>query len=173
MDLYGAVSDPEQPIYQVDAFADPVAIKLSGRCNYLNCNAFREFLERMLDEGKSNFVCDFENCNGMDSTFLGILASIAMRLRRMDPPGTLVLTHMNERNLELVRNLGLHRLLIVDAGASRSGTHTLAPLEGRKVDSAEVILRAHESLVEAEQGNASKFQDCIEFLRNQVESEKE
>jgi anti-sigma B factor antagonist len=167
------VNDPEQPVYQVDAFADPVPVKLSGRCNYLNCNPFRQFLERMLEEGKKDFVFDFENCNGMDSTFLGILATVAMRLRRMDPPGTLVLTQLNERNLELVRNLGLHRLLIVDAAGRASAPRVLAPIVSGKVDSAEVVLRAHESLVEAEQGNASKFQDCIEFLRNQLEVEKE
>ena len=167
------MNDTEQPVYQVDVFADPVPVKLSGRCNYLNCNPFRQFLERMLEEKKKDFVFDFENCIGMDSTFLGILASVAMRLRRLDPPGTLVLTHLNERNLELVRNLGLHRLLIVDAAGEASAVQTLAPIASGKVDSAEVVLRAHESLVEAEQGNASKFQDCIEFLRNQLEVEKE
>lgn len=167
------MSDTEQPVYQVDAFADPIAVKLTGRCNYLNCNPFRQFLEHMLKEGKRDFVFDFENCNGMDSTFLGILASVAMRLRRMDPPGSLVLTRLNERNVELVRNLGLHRLLIVDAANSHAGAQNLSPLASGKVDSAEIILRAHESLVEAEQDNAVKFQDCIEFLRNQVESVKE
>jgi anti-sigma B factor antagonist len=166
------VNNFEEPVYQVDVVSDPVVVKLTGRCNYLNCNPFRQFLDRMIDEGKKDFVFDFRSCMGMDSTFLGILASIAMRLRKMKPAGTLVLIRLNERNMDLVRNLGLHHLLIIDSGVSNPAEHKFSPISSGKVDSAEVILRAHESLVEVEQGNASKFQDCIEFLRNQVASEK-
>ena len=50
----------------------------------------------------------------MDSTFLGVLAGIALELRKRTPKGSLVLARMGQRNLELIRNLGLHQLLTVD-----------------------------------------------------------
>ncbi len=161
----------EQPTsaYLVDAYSDPVAVKISGRCNYLNCNAFREFIDKMLNEGRDAFAIDFENCQGMDSTFLGILASTALRLRKANPPGSLVLSKLNDRNKDLVCNLGLHRLLLIDDQKDARVSTDLGALENTKVTSASVILKAHESLVEAEGENAEKFQDCIDFLRNQVE----
>ena len=70
----------------------------------------------MIGQGKTRFVMDFQNCASMDSTFLGVLAGAALDLRRRHPPGSLVLCRVGRRNLELLRNLGLHRLLTVDAG---------------------------------------------------------
>ncbi len=81
----------------------------------------------MLKSGKTRFVIDFLRCTSMDSTFLGVLAGFALELRKRTPKGSLVLTRMGQRNLELIRNLGLHKLLTIDsseAGANRRGLRT-------------------------------------------------
>ena len=75
------MSDPAQPTYLVSAYSDPVVVKVNGKANYLNCNAFREFIETVITGGCRKLFIDFVDCKGMDSTFLGILAGTAIHLR--------------------------------------------------------------------------------------------
>lgn len=167
--------EQEQPAFLVDAYSDPVIIKLNGRISFLNCGPFRDFMNRLIPEGKRNFIIDFADCTGMDSTFLGAIAGAALDLRKQDEPGKIFLFRLGTRNLELVKNLGLHRLLHVDEeGEKAVNTDSLQRLEGEEasskseVENAKMVLEAHENLIKADEENRSKFQDVISFLKNQV-----
>jgi anti-sigma B factor antagonist len=162
-----------KPVFLVDAFSDPVVVRIEGRASFQNSGSLRDFIAEMLRCGKTRFAIDFHHCASMDSTFLGVLAGAAIELRKSTPPGTLVLTRVGQRNLELIRNLGLHRLLIVDSGEvpmDFGDCHT--PLEAPnqpELERARMALEAHENLVHADDTNRAKFQDVLAFLRNRVE----
>jgi anti-sigma B factor antagonist len=162
-----------KPVYLVDAYSDPVVVRIDGRASFQNSGCLRDFIVEMLSRGKSRFVLDFEHCASMDSTFLGVLAGAAIELRKSAPQGSLVVARVGPRNLELMRNLGLHRLLTVDAGnAPLSYQNCDTALECKKqseVENARMVLEAHEHLVAADETNRSKFQDVLAFLRNRVE----
>lgn len=162
-----------KPVYLVDAYSDPVLVRIEGRANFQNSASLRDFLSEMAGEGKRRFVFDFLHCTSMDSTFLGVLAGAAMQLRKASPPGGLTLVRVGPRNLELVRNMGLHRLLTVDSGEFPMSFHhhdeALRCGERSELDNAKVCLEAHENLVAADEGNRAKFQDVLVFLRNRVE----
>lgn len=162
------------PVYLVDPYSDPVLMKIRGRASFLNSQLVRDFLQQAIGEGKRRFVIDFAECTGMDSTFLGVLAGAALDLRKVVPAGSLVFCRLGTRNLELVRNLGLHRLATVDAGeAAPAGREPGKALEGPKlgeIESARLCLDAHENLVEADRRNLGKFQDVITLLKGRVES---
>lgn len=169
------MSDPQQPSFLVSAYSDPVVVRINGKANYLNCNAFREFIEKMVDDGKAHFVLDFENCKGMDSTFLGILAGTALELRKQTPPGVLLICNLGERNHELVCNLGLQNILTIGedlpGSIDEADKEGFSELKNIEVSNAKSVLKAHENLVKANAENAAKFQDVIAFLRNQVEAD--
>ena len=162
-----------KPIYLVDAYSDPVVVRIDGRANFQNSGCLRDFISEMLARGKSRFVLDFQHCASMDSTFLGVLAGAAIELRKSAPAGSLVVTRVGQRNLELMRNLGLHRLLTIDAGEfPMSFQKCDTPLEEKKcteIENARMVLEAHENLVNADEANRTKFQDVLAFLRNRVE----
>lgn len=167
------MSDPQQPTFLVSAYSDPITVRINGKANYLNCNAFREFIEQMLAEGSHHFLVDFENCKGMDSTFLGILAGTALELKKQSPPGDLVLCKLSERNHELITNLGLQNLLTISDQDSEGDTPTgFDSLKNEEVSQAKDVLKAHENLAKADQQNVTKFQDVISFLKNQVEQDE-
>ena len=165
--------DPTKPVFLVDAYSDPILVRIEGRASFLNSNGLRDFFSELIKEGKSRFVVDFKHCTSMDSTFLGVLAGAALQLRKMNPPGTLTLARVEDRNLELIRNLGLHRLAQVDGGGFQStSVPPMQALGGEKLgeqDSARLVLEAHENLVAADAANAGKFQDVLAFLRNRVD----
>ena len=103
-----------KPVYLVDAYSDPVVIRIDGRASFQNSGCLRDFVMEMLRRGRTRFVIDFQDCAGMDSTFLGVLAGAAIELRK-SASGSLVATRVGQRNLELMRTLGLHRLLVMRA----------------------------------------------------------
>jgi anti-anti-sigma factor len=164
------MSDPTQPTFLVSAYSDPVAVKINGKANYLNCNSFREFIETIISSGSRHIFIDFEACKGMDSTFLGILAGTALELRKLSPAGDLVVGNLSERNYELICNLGLQNLLTISKEETTT-SNNLDPLQNQEVSDAKSILEAHENLTQADKDNIPKFQDVIAFLRNQVEKQ--
>jgi anti-sigma B factor antagonist len=159
--------------YLVDAYSDPVVVRIDGRANFQNSPGLRDFVAEMLRQGKARFVMDFSQCTSMDSTFLGVLAGAAIELRKTAPGGSFVLTRVGPRNLELIRNLGLHRLLTVDTGgdgANLAKCDTPLDCQNRsEIETARVVLEAHENLVNADEANRGKFQDVLAFLRNRVD----
>jgi anti-anti-sigma factor len=167
------MSETGKPTYLVDAYSDPVIVRLEGRASFQNSACLRDFIGEMTAQGKTRFVLDFAHCTSMDSTFLGVLAGAALVLRKQQPPGSLVLARVGQRNLELIRNLGLHRLLTVDAGDfPMNFDHCDKALhcpDRSELESARLVLEAHENLVTADEANRGKFQDVLAFLKNRVE----
>ena len=161
-----------KPVYLVDAYSDPVVVRIEGRACFQNSSCVRDFVTEMLQRGKTHFVFDFLNCTSMDSTFLGVLAGIALELKRRPGGGSFVLARMSPRNLELVRNLGLHRLLTVDAGDFPMNfdqcNKALQCADQSELERARLVLDAHENLVTADESNRTKFQDVLSFLRSRV-----
>jgi anti-sigma B factor antagonist len=159
------------PIYLVNVQADPVLVRVRGRASFMNSQLIRDFFQQSIRAGTRRFAVDFAECTGMDSTFLGVLAGTAIELRNSTPRGVLIFCRLGPRNLELVRNLGLHRLATIDcgpgtpAGAEAAGRALEGPRLGEK-ENAELCLRAHESLVEADANNLAKFQDVIGLLKD-------
>lgn len=168
-----SMSESAASTFLVDANSDPVAVRIDGRASFQNCSCMKEFLDNMIGAGKRHVVMDFLRCTSMDSTFLGVLAGAAIQLRRQQPPGSLVLCRLGARNLELVRNLGLHRLLIVDTGEPVVGVEDGATLDCRperdEIKSARLVLQAHESLVAVDPKNQAKFEDVLAYLRQRLE----
>ncbi|MBP8256595.1 MAG: STAS domain-containing protein [Opitutaceae bacterium] len=169
------MSDANKSVYQADVSSDPVAIRIEGRASFQNSACLQDFIKALLSQGRSRFSIDFSGCTGMDSTFLGVLAGIALQVRKLNPPGYLSLLRIESRNLELVRNLGLHRLLTIESGTAppfSTGASQAIPCTDRsELENARVALQAHENLIEAEEANRGKFEDVLHFLRRRVEEE--
>jgi anti-anti-sigma factor len=166
------MAEVPKPTFLVDTSSDPIAVRIEGRASFQNSAALNDFFNELIASGKTRFVIDFQGCTSMDSTFLGVLAGVALQIRKQTPPGSLVLCRMGERNLELVRNLGLHRLLTVDDACSgvtlnAPSALTAGPEKG-EVESARLVLAAHENLITADEANRAKFQDVLTFLKGRI-----
>lgn len=166
------MAEASKPTFLVDASSDPVAVRIDGRASFQNSSALNDFFKEVIASGKTRFVMDFAGCTSMDSTFLGVLAGLALQLRKQNPPGSLVLCRLAARNLELVNNLGLHRLLTVDTQTTDLQVNPSAALEvvpeKDEVASARMVLAAHENLVAADEANRAKFQDVLAFLKTRI-----
>jgi len=149
-----------------------VWIKVEGKGSFLNSAGVKEFAKEMVNRGHRQFIVDLRNCPVMDSTFMGTLAMIALRLREIGHGG-LHVTNINERNHDLLTNLGLDQLFSMDAcGARENGpplNKALPPEAGAdRTSQAETMLEAHEALVEADHDNLTKFKDVLEYLKQDL-----
>ena len=150
-----------------------VHVKVEGKGSFQSSPALKEFAKQMLERGFRNFVVDLQRCPVMDSTFMGTLAGIALRLREFGN-GSLLVRNANERNTDLLRNLGLNNLFEVESKASEL-TESLveaAPLDADpvigRIDQAECMIEAHEALVDADPENLARFKDVLEYLKQDL-----
>jgi anti-anti-sigma factor len=170
------MSAPSPAGFLVDAASDPVAVRVQGRASFQNSACLQDFINAMMSAGRTRFAVDFHECTSMDSTFLGVLAGAALKLRKLPTPGSLVLCRLSGRNLELVRNLGLDRLLTIDDGrfvplVDGQGAPLKCTPDLSELQQARLVLTAHEDLVQADEANRQKFQDVLTFLKQQVEKD--
>jgi len=151
-----------------------VLVKVKGRGSFQNSSGLKEFGRQMIQRGYRTFVVDLEQCELMDSTFMGTLAGLALRLREMGH-GKLQVIHASERNWDLLSNLGLDRLMEVsetgEVGEAAAGELEPADGEGDKQSQKENILTAHQALVEADPQNAVRFKDVLDYLTQELKQE--
>jgi len=166
------MKESKQPTFLVSADSDPIIVQVNGKANYTNCNTFREFIEKNINDKKNHIVLDLKECTGMDSTFLGILTGTALKLRKQKPAGVLILCNLSERNYKLIHSLGLQNLLTIrrdlESLCDDANPDDFSTLTNKEVSDAKEVLKAHENLVKADKTNAAQFKDVIAFLKEQT-----
>src|SRR4030095_8856374 len=124
------------------------------RVNFLKSGSLKEFAREMVNRGYREFVFDLQECVMMDSTFMGTMAGMALRLKELGQ-GRLHVIHCGERSLELLSGLGLDQILDIQThGTTAPECEELAEKSGRPADGsadakreqAGTMLEAHEAL---------------------------
>jgi anti-anti-sigma regulatory factor len=153
--------------------ADLGFIKVVGRGSFQNSGCLKAFYQQLLKEGTHRFMVDLGACTYLDSTFLGILLGLGKTLKEAGN-GLLHILNASPRNLELLKNLGLDRLMKIDTvtapGNGVAGNQleeVVCPVPTRE-EAAPTILEAHEALMEFDARNIPKFKDVVEFLREDL-----
>lgn len=160
-----------------------VWVRVEGKGSFLNSTGLKEFAKEMTNRGYREFVVDLRGCPVMDSTFMGTLAFVALRLTKLGDR-RLQVVNVNERNRDLLCNLGLDQLFDLEGGAGPAGQFATkdggpgpvqpamqeikADAPDDKKTRAETMLEAHEAVVEANPANAAKFKDVLEFLKQDL-----
>ncbi len=131
---------------QVGVNGPAVWVKVEGKGSFLNSGNLKEFAREMLNRGYREFVIDLAHCAMMDSTFMGTMASVALRLKELGH-GHLHVVHCGSRSQELLSGLGLDQIFD------------------------ETILEAHEALCEAAPENLFRFKDVLDYLKQDLHHE--
>lgn len=130
----------------------------------------------MIQRGHRAFIIDLANCELMDSTFMGTMAGIALRLREIGS-GSLTVLNANPRNHMLLENLGLGHLFSFDLPEGvrpapvQAAQETLPPAISDEATQHATILSAHEALVEADPENVERFKDVLELLKQETQGD--
>jgi anti-sigma B factor antagonist len=151
-------------------------VKVNGRGSFKAGPSLKRFGAAVVDKGCTQIIFDMEQCLAMDSTFMGVLAGLALRLQRASDDGRVVAMNLTPKTASLLETLGLDRLVeCYQAGnlpdKLRVCLNNLLELENlaadgedEKRDSLETMLEAHQDLVEAAPENLTRFRDVIAYL---------
>jgi anti-sigma B factor antagonist len=162
---------------QVGVNGPAVWVKVEGKGNFLNSGNLKEFARAMLDRGYREFVIDLADCAMMDSTFMGTMASVALRLRELGR-GHLHVVHCGNRSQELLSGLGLDQIFSIhvdgeappECEAFQRRPSGEAP-KGEKQEQMQTMLEAHEALCEAAPENLTRFKDVLDYLKQDLHHE--
>jgi anti-anti-sigma regulatory factor len=152
---------------------------VEGKGSFLNSGNLKEFAQEMVTRGYREFVIDLQNCVLMDSTFMGTMAGVALRLKELGH-GHLHVVHCGNRSRELLSGLGLDQIFSIHSnGTTAPDCESLggalpppaaAPDEGKK-EQAQTILEAHEALCQASPENFLRFKDVLDYLKQDLHHE--
>jgi anti-sigma B factor antagonist len=160
-----------QSSIQVGVNGQAVWVKVQGRGTFLNSGEFKQFTREMVNRGYRDFIIDLENCAMMDSTFMGTMAGVALRLKELGQ-GHLHVVHCGERSRELLTGLGLDQLFDIQSnGAAAPQCGLLERTRDSKHETTRDMLAAHEALCQVTPQNFSKFKDVLEFLKQDLHQE--
>jgi anti-sigma B factor antagonist len=153
---------------QVGVSGPSVWVRVEGKGTFLNSGNFKQFAREMVERGYREFVVDLHDCAMMDSTFMGTMAGLALRLRELGE-GHLQVVHCRERSRDLLAGLGLDQLFeITTNGAHAPRCQTLEKSPAGKQEQAKQMLAAHEALCEAAPENIPRFKDVLEYLKQDL-----
>ncbi len=157
----------EMSVAVVDGHA---CLRICGRANFASSVDFRRLIDGLREQGNRRFRLDLCDCLIMDSTFLGVLARLALDARDTDgadAPKAFELINPSDRVAGLLDNLGVLDLFNVTVGEG-FGEHQLEAVdEGpnpSKEEASRNSIAAHETLIEVNPDNEAKFKDVIKFL---------
>jgi len=165
-----------QSSIQVGVNGEAVWVKVEGRGSFLNSGNLKEFTREMVNRGYREFVVDLENCAMMDSTFMGTMAGVALRLKELGH-GHLHVVHCGERSRNLLMGLGLDQIFDIHTNGTAAPQCQLLEQEkenGAGPDKKKVnadMLDAHEALCEAAPENISRFKDVLDYLKQDLHHE--
>jgi anti-sigma B factor antagonist len=149
-----------------------VWIRVEGNGSSTDSTALKDFAKEMIHRGAREFIVDLRNCPAMDSTFMGTLVGISLRLRELGE-GCLYVVNLNERNAESLCSLGLDQFFNVRVSATKEDGQALRiPLKEDRTARAQTMLEAHEALIKAVPENLPKFKDVIQYLEEELHLSK-
>lgn len=158
----------------VGCFGQEVWVRVEGRGSFQNSAGLKEFSQQMIQKGFRKFVVDLKKCELMDSTFVGTLAGVVLRLVKIIGQGNMQVINVNERNMDLLKNLGLDHLFEIQSPENSS--HISPPLKVKRLKETkpiepdvlyDAIYSAHKALIEAHAENEPLFKDVLEYLQEE------
>ena len=166
-----------QSSIQVGVNGNAVWVRVEGKGSFLNSGNLKEFTREMVNRGYREFVVDLENCAMMDSTFMGTMAGVALRLKELGH-GHLHVVHCGERSRNLLMGLGLDQIFDIHSNGTAAPQCDLLKTDNPNGSSPEQkkqvsvdMLDAHQALCDAVPQNLSRFKDVLDYLKQDLHNE--
>lgn len=155
-------------------FEGNIFIKLIGNSTMRNSKTLEEYLNKILTGEKKDIILDFEECNYMDSTMLGLIAKIALKIKKIWQQ-EIIAINLDNSILMSIKSTGIDKLLnLIEKNViNKKDSEELEELENKDFDSKEEktqhILESHKTLVNLNEENKLIFQNVVNLLEKEME----
>ena len=119
------------------------------------------------ESAKKGVSIDLTECSGMDSTFMGILAMLALKVRKKNITVKVINAGNNQKLLD---GLGLHKLFnYVEEEVKDTDWKKTKIGETTVKENAETVLDAHKVLMKTDVHNVAKFKNVVDMVEKELE----
>lgn len=152
-------------------------VRVEGRGSFKVSTSFKQFAETVIQKKIPLILIDMSRCIGMDSTFMGVTAGIASRIKKQ--AGDVVMVNCSERTHGLLATLGLDQLISAYATSAtppgynqllsgKSSGEQLPAAPGSNIETIKTMLDAHQQIVTLAPETLPQFKDVIAYLGEEV-----
>lgn len=147
-------------------------VKMIGRPTFATAGILRKLSKKLAkDKQITSISIGMKDCEGMDSTIMGILTTLALKIRARGGDSIVLNPGSNK---QLLNGLGLGKIFqyVDDLDAEDGDWHDLSTGEAPPVspkENVETILDAHKTLMDADEGNVDKFKKVVDMLEKELE----
>lgn len=151
-----------------------VCLRISGRANFTSGPDFRTLVTELHQQGYRRFVIDMSECVLMDSTFLGLLCGLGLKLNETpDGEPGVELLNPNPRVTELLESLGVTSIIkLVSGSLDLAGAQVRPCGPHSPAEMAQTSLEAHQNLMALNPENVARFKDVAQFLAEDLKKLK-
>lgn len=152
----------------VDQKGGQYNVRVDGRATFAVGPTFRDLVKTLDQESaKKGVNIDLTECTGMDSTFMGILAMLALKVRKDNITVKIINAGNNQRLLD---GLGLKKLFnYVEEEVKEKDWKKTKIGETSFRENAETVRDAHKVLMKTDVDNVAKFKNVVEMVEKELE----
>ncbi len=143
-----------------------VWVRVNGRGNFKLGPTLKAYAVSALQRGCRRLLVDLQPCSALDSTFLGVLAGLALHLKTVH--GTVSVLRPSAQARDSITTLGLDRLLQLPAEAPAAPALQSLDITPDVANAAASILAAHENLIAADPTNQPRFRELVTQLKAEI-----
>ncbi|KKO46802.1 anti-anti-sigma factor [Arsukibacterium ikkense] len=150
--------------------------KLCGELRYTNASGMDDLIERLFSDATpcSQVVIDLNQATFIDSTYIGLLASLARYCQQQQLPKPTLFSTQSEIN-DLLFGLCLDQAFQIiqqpthlAPGNVPADMTSIAAQSYSEQEQGRMILRAHQALLDLNDKNKAEFQPLVDLLRQQL-----
>lgn len=145
-------------------------LRFVGEIRYMLAPALDRYLDSVFAEpGFAGLVIDLVETDSIDSTNLGILARIAIRMEVRGGPRVSIVSNRMDIN-EVLLSMGLDEVFEIVA-RSKTGADNDQELVQEEVDEASMantLLKAHRTLMSLNEHNQELFREVVSSLEQEI-----
>ena len=156
-------------IYAAELDNIPV-LKFVGDVRVLMSSTLENYFDGLYEHDSLDAVLiDLTETRGIDSTTLGLLAKMAIKLKKMfDVQPTIVSTNANITRILQSMNFGAVTQIVSEPLARSAAFGELTQLEDSEARIRQRVIEAHQTLMELSEDNRLQFQDLVSVLKKET-----
>ena len=144
-------------------------IRIHGKGTFKIAPDFKDFVKQMIKKNVRGVLIDLYSCETLDSTFIGTITSLTLKYRN-NSKSRIRLFNVNKHIHSILKNLGLLSVLDIfyEENDADVKFENISATDRSKVEIADLMLDAHETLASLNDKNAAEFKNVVEMLSKTV-----
>lgn len=171
-----SVSQKEEPrCLWVAIDHDDVFIQVKGRATFAISPSLKQLGSTLIDRPCGRFILDMAECECIDSTFIGVLAGLSMRLKKTTG-SSIIIVNLPPDIHETICILGLNQIIscfptgmcpqdIQNRLQKLSNLNCVEMKPADKNTTKKTMTEAHMNLIQINSQNLPRFKDILTFLQ--------